>query len=177
MSAKDLDTSAEQRITISESSNLESSEIERMIADAERHRKEDARLREIIDARNELDSAVYQVKRRLRELGGAVAPHEKARAEILAADASQALKEDVPIARLRSLTSELLPGLTALGHLAEEARARRSAEQGGTARTTTSSTASSPPSDAAWSISARGALTRVGAACGEEASPDRKGPV
>ena len=51
VSAKDKDTGAEQRITISESSNLDRSEIERMIADAERHHAEDVRLREHVDAR------------------------------------------------------------------------------------------------------------------------------
>jgi len=43
VSARDQDTGAEQRITISESSNLDQSEVERMIADAERNRAEDAR--------------------------------------------------------------------------------------------------------------------------------------
>ena len=115
VSAKDLDTRAAQRITISESSNLKSSEIKRMIAEAEQHSVEDTRLREMIDARNELDSATYQVKRRLRELGEAVAPHEKARAGRLVADARQALREEAPIARLRSLTSELLQAVDGLG--------------------------------------------------------------
>jgi molecular chaperone DnaK len=115
VSAKDLDTGAEQRITISESSNLEPSEIERMIADAEQHRSEDLRLREMIDARNQLDSAAYQVGRSLRELGAAAAPHEKARAEGLVAEARQALSEDAPIARLRSLTFELLQADNGLG--------------------------------------------------------------
>ena len=81
VSARDKDTGAEQRITISESSNLDQSEVERMIADAEQHRDEDARLRELTDARNELDTAAYQVERRLAELGDAVPVHEKARAE------------------------------------------------------------------------------------------------
>ena len=54
VSARDKDTGAEQRITISESSNLDKAEVERMVADAERHRAEDARLRELVDARNEL---------------------------------------------------------------------------------------------------------------------------
>src|SRR5262249_47088150 len=47
VSARDKDTGTEQRITISESSNLDQSEVERMIADAERHRDEDARVREL----------------------------------------------------------------------------------------------------------------------------------
>jgi molecular chaperone DnaK len=115
-SARDKDTGAEQRITISESSNLEPSEVERMIADAEQHRAEDAKLRQAADARNELDAAAYQVERRLTELGEAVPTHEKARAEILVSDARQAIKENAPVDRMRSLTSELqqvLQGLVA----------------------------------------------------------------
>ena len=56
VSAKDKDTGAEQRITISETTSLDQSEVERMVDDAERHREEDLRLRELTDARNELDS-------------------------------------------------------------------------------------------------------------------------
>jgi molecular chaperone DnaK len=107
VSARDRDTGAEQRITISESSNLDKSEVDRMVADAEQHRGEDARLRELVDARNALDTAAYQVERRLGELGDAVASHEKARADMLMADARQAMKEDAPLDRLRSLTAEL----------------------------------------------------------------------
>jgi len=107
VSARDKDTGAEQRITISESSNLDKSEVERMVADAEANRAEDRQLRELTDARNELDSAAYQVERRLSELGQAVPVHEKARAETLVADARQAIADQAPVGRLRSLTSEL----------------------------------------------------------------------
>ncbi|MGP0024093.1 MAG: molecular chaperone DnaK [Streptosporangiaceae bacterium] len=108
VSARDRDTGAEQRITISESSNLDQSEVERMIADAEQHRDDDRRLRELTDARNELDAAAYQVERVATERGDAVPVHEKARAENLVADARQALKDDsAPLGRLRSLTAEL----------------------------------------------------------------------
>ena len=107
VSARDKDTGAEQRITISESSNLDKSEVERMVADAEANRAEDRQLRELTDARNELDSAAYQVERRLSELGQAVPVHEKARAETLVADARQAIADQTPAGQLRSLTSEL----------------------------------------------------------------------
>jgi molecular chaperone DnaK len=108
VSARDKDTGTEQRITISESSNLDKSEVERMIADAEQHRDEDWRLRELTDARNALDTAAYQAERLLTERGDAVPVHEKARAENLVADARQALKDDsAPLDRLRSLTGEL----------------------------------------------------------------------
>ncbi|GAA0848977.1 molecular chaperone DnaK [Streptosporangium amethystogenes subsp. fukuiense] len=107
VSAKDKDTGAEQRITISESSNLDTGEVERMVADAERHREEDQRMRQVIDARNELDSAAYQVEHRLAELGESVPVHEKARGEMLVNDAREAIKQEAPLDRVRSLTAEL----------------------------------------------------------------------
>jgi molecular chaperone DnaK len=107
VSAKDRDTGAEQRITISESSNLDKAEVERMVADAERNRSDDIRLRQEVDARNELDAVAYQVERRLAELGESVPVHEKARAEQLVADARSAMNDGAPIDRLRSLTGEL----------------------------------------------------------------------
>jgi molecular chaperone DnaK len=116
VTARDKDTGAEQRITISETTNLDKSEVERMIADAERHQSEDAQLRQTVDARNELDAVAAQVERRLSELGDAAPVHEKARAEMLVADARQAIKEEAPLERLRSLTADLqgvYQGLTA----------------------------------------------------------------
>ncbi len=116
VSAKDKDTGAEQRITISESSNLDKSEVERMVSDAERYSQEDANLRQLVDARNELDATVHLVERRVTELGAVAPVHEKARAEMLMNDAQQALKEEAPVDRIRSLTSELqsvYQGLTA----------------------------------------------------------------
>jgi molecular chaperone DnaK len=107
VSAKDKDTGVEQRITITESSALDPGEVDRMVADAEQHRTEDTRLREEVDARNELDAVAYQVDRRLSELADTVAVHEKARAETLVADARQAVKEGAGIDRVRPLTQEL----------------------------------------------------------------------
>jgi molecular chaperone DnaK len=107
VSARDKDTGVEQTVTISETTNLDQSEIERMIREAEEHRFEDERLREMIDARNTLDSIAYQVEKRIQELGDAAPPHEKARAEMLVGDARQAIKEEAPLERLRSLTAEL----------------------------------------------------------------------
>jgi molecular chaperone DnaK len=107
VSARDKDTGAEQRITISESSNLDASEVERMINDAERNRAEDQRLRQEVDARNELDSVAYQLERRLNELGENVPSHERSRAEMLIADARQAVRDQAPLDRVRELTGEL----------------------------------------------------------------------
>jgi molecular chaperone DnaK len=115
VSAKDSATGREQAITISGSGTLDEAEVQRMVADAEQHRADDAKLRELVDARNTLDSAAYQVERRLTELGEQVAVHDKARAEMLIADARQAIKDESPLERVRSLTADLqqmLHGLT-----------------------------------------------------------------
>jgi molecular chaperone DnaK len=116
VSARDRDTGAEQAISITESSNLDRGEVDRMVAEAERNRDQDARVRELIDARNELDSVAYQVDRSLQDLGERAPSHERARAEMLVADARQAVKEEAPLDRMRQLTGELqgvLQGLRA----------------------------------------------------------------
>ena len=60
VSARDKDTGAEQKVTISESTNLDQGEVERMVREAQEHSQEDRRRREEIDARNELDSLAYR---------------------------------------------------------------------------------------------------------------------
>jgi molecular chaperone DnaK len=107
VSAKDKDTGAEQAITISGTGNLDQSEVDRMIADAESHRDEDVRIRTMVDARNELEASMHQVSRRLEEVGEQAAAHERARAELLVSDAQQALKAETPLDRVRELTGEL----------------------------------------------------------------------
>jgi molecular chaperone DnaK len=117
VTARDKDTGAEQGITISESSNLDQSEVERMVQEAERNRASDQQLREEVDARNQLDSLAYQVQRRLDELGDAAPSHERARAEMLVADARQAVQDQAPMDRVRELTGELqqvMAGLSAV---------------------------------------------------------------
>ncbi|MEU2042000.1 MULTISPECIES: molecular chaperone DnaK [Nocardia] len=107
VTARDKDTGKEQSITISEQSNLDQSEVERMLAEAERNRAEDEALRKAVDARNALDSVAYQVERRLAELGDSAPPHDKARAEMLIADARKAVEGNAPPEEVEPLTSEL----------------------------------------------------------------------
>lgn len=107
VSARDKDTGKEQGITISESSNLDRSEVERMVQEAESNRGQDQALREAVDARNELDAIAYQVEKRVNELGEAAPAHEKARAEMLVAEARDAVKNEAGIDKVRPLVSEL----------------------------------------------------------------------
>ncbi|MFF7487015.1 molecular chaperone DnaK [Streptomyces luteogriseus] len=112
--ARDRDTGKEQGITITESSNLDRGEVERMVQEAERNQGQDKALREAVDARNELDAVAYQVEKRLAELGDAAPAHEKARAEMLVSDARAAVKEEAGVERVRPLTSELQQVLSGL---------------------------------------------------------------
>ncbi|MGW4675320.1 molecular chaperone DnaK [Streptomyces sp. NPDC004324] len=114
VTARDKDTSKEQSITISEGSNLDQGEVERMVQEAEQHRGEDQALRDAVDARNELDAVAYQVERRLGELGEAAPEHERARADMLVADAREAVRQDAPPDKVRPMTSELQQMLASL---------------------------------------------------------------
>ncbi|WP_454111633.1 molecular chaperone DnaK [Microbacterium aurum] len=108
VTAKDKDTGTEQGITISDTSNLDQGEIDRMIKEAEQHRADDQALRQAVDARNELDSAAYQVERVLRELGDAAPQHERARAELLITQAREAVQNNVGEQEAKERTGELL---------------------------------------------------------------------
>jgi molecular chaperone DnaK len=107
VSARDKDTGAEQRVEITETANLDQSEVERMVREAEQHAQEDRRLREEIDARNELDSLAYRVEQLLGELQDRLPVHEKARAEQAVADARQAVSEQAGLDRVRPLIADL----------------------------------------------------------------------
>jgi molecular chaperone DnaK len=107
VSAKDEETGAAQQVTIAESTNLDQSDIERMVADAQRHAGEDKRRREEIDARNELDSLAYRADRLVTELQDSLPVHEKARAEQLVADARRAVEEQAGLDRVRPLSADL----------------------------------------------------------------------
>jgi len=67
VSAKDLGTGKEQKITITSSSGLGDQEIERMVEDASSHADEDKKRRQVVEARNRLDSLVYSVGKTLEE--------------------------------------------------------------------------------------------------------------
>ena len=132
VTARDRDTGAEQSITISESANLDRDEVERMVTDAEHNRGQDQQLRQVVEARNGLDTAAYQLERRLAELGEAAPVHEKARGELLIADARQAVADETTgLDRLRSLTGELQQAAQGLNAARTDAGSQSAPPPGG----------------------------------------------
>jgi len=115
VSAKDKATGKEQTVTITGSTSLDKAEIDRMIKEAEANAAEDKRRREEIEVRNNADSLIYQVERQMKEHGEKLPVHEKARIEQLVSDLKTALKENAPVDKIRSLTSDLSQAAMALG--------------------------------------------------------------
>jgi len=72
VSAKDLATNKEQRITVKGGTGLSKEEIDRMVKEAQAHAEEDRRKREEIEARNQLDGLIYTAEKLVKDAGGKV---------------------------------------------------------------------------------------------------------
>jgi molecular chaperone DnaK len=92
VSAKDLGTGKEQKITISGSSGLAEADIKRMVRDAEEHGTEDRERRAKAEARNRLDSLVYTTERSLGEHKDKLEPSDRGRLEEALSEAKQSLE-------------------------------------------------------------------------------------
>ena len=98
VTAKDLGTGKDQKITITSSSGLSKDEVDRMAKEADAHAAEDKTKREEIEARNQLDSLVYQIEKMLREQGDKISGSERSNVESALADGKKALEGGDPAA-------------------------------------------------------------------------------
>src|SRR5918997_486309 len=94
VSAKDLGTGKEQRITITASSGLSEADIDQMVRDADSHAEEDARRREEADVRNNTDNLVYSIERSLKDVDGKVDADKRAEIEEALKNTKEALAND-----------------------------------------------------------------------------------
>jgi molecular chaperone DnaK len=92
VSAKDLGTGKEQKITITASSGLNDKEIDRMVREAESHRSEDQERRRQVEAKNKLDSLVYSTEKTYEEHKEKLGPDEKGQLEQAITAAKKALE-------------------------------------------------------------------------------------
>jgi molecular chaperone DnaK len=92
VSAKDLGTGKEQKITITASSGLSQDEIDKMKKDAELHEEEDKKKREDVETRNEADNAVYRTEKMLKDNGEKIPAADKEKIEAAVKDVQEALK-------------------------------------------------------------------------------------
>jgi molecular chaperone DnaK len=114
VSAKDKATGKENKITIKANSGLSEDEIQRMVKDAEAHAAEDKEKLALVNARNQADSLLHQVKKSLSELGDKVGADEKSKIEAAAKELEEAIKGDDK-ARIEAKTEALAKAAQKLG--------------------------------------------------------------
>jgi molecular chaperone DnaK len=133
VTARDQETGKEQAITISESTNLSRTEVDKMVREAQSHATEDKQRRETIEARNNADSLAYQFERSLKDFGDKVPVNERARGEALIEQTRKTVQDpNTPIERFRELTSDLQQALQMLASAAyQQAGAGATAHPGG----------------------------------------------
>jgi molecular chaperone DnaK len=117
VTAKDNATGKDQKITITSSSGLSKEEVERMAKDAEAHAAEDKEQREAVEARNHLDSLVYNVEKMLKDAGDKVPQSDRAEVENALADAKSTLNGTPNASELNSSKDRL----TSVSHKLAEA--------------------------------------------------------
>jgi molecular chaperone DnaK len=113
VTAKDKATSKEQKVTITASTNLDKSDIERMVQEARQNEAEDRKRRELIDAKNTADNLVYQTEKALRDLGDKVPSAERGTIENKINDLKQAAQTD-DLNRIKQASEEVQQAFHAL---------------------------------------------------------------
>jgi molecular chaperone DnaK len=107
VSAKDLGTGKEQKITITASSGLSDSDIDRMVKEADSHRSEDQERRRQVEARNKLDTTIYQTEKLYNEQKEKLGPDQKGEVEQALADAKKALEGEPSAAAMEEAEGRL----------------------------------------------------------------------
>jgi molecular chaperone DnaK len=131
VTAKDNATGKDTRITITSSSGLSKEEVERMAKDAEAHSAEDKEKREEIDARNSLDSLVYNIEKMLKDSGEKVQAADKTEVEAALAEAKKTLEGTPASKDLRAAHEKLTAASHKLAEVLYKANASQAAAQGG----------------------------------------------
>ena len=126
VTAKDRATNKDQKITITSSSGLSKEEVERMAKDAEAHASEDKEQRDAVEARNGLDSMVYNVEKMLKDAGEKVTDADKHEVESALSDAKGTLSGTPSAAELNAAKDKL----TASSHKLAEAMYKAASAQG-----------------------------------------------
>ena len=145
VSAKDLGTGKDQKITIQGSSGLSKEEVEKMTKEAELHAAEDKKRKEAVETKNQLDSSIYQMEKAVKDAGDKLASDIKSKAESALTEAKKDLESNDP-ARMKAA----LEKLTAIGgEIYAEAQKAAQAAAGPAPDATATGEASSKPEGAA----------------------------
>lgn len=114
VTAQDKATSRQQNIRIQPSSGLSKDDIERMVREAEQSAEQDRRKKELVEAQNQADAAIYSAERLLREAGDKIAPADKAEVESQVSALRATMAGD-DIRAIQTQTAELAQALQRIG--------------------------------------------------------------
>src|SRR5476651_519082 len=134
VSAKDLGTGKDQKITIQGSSGLSKEEVDKMTKEAELHAVEDKKRRDAVETRNQLDSSIYQLEKTLKEAGDKLPAEKKSKVEGVLAESKKALESndaDQMKAALESLSKAGAEFYADVQAAAQAAGAQGAPDQGG----------------------------------------------
>lgn len=132
VTATDKATSKSQNIEIKGSSGLSEEEIQKMKVDAEAHEEDDRKRRDLVDARNTADNAVYQTRKQLEEHGDKVSPEIRGNIESAVSSLEDKLKAD-DAAAITAALEELNKQAQELGKAVYEAAAADAGQAAGAA--------------------------------------------
>ena len=113
VTARDKATGKEQKVVITASTNLNKSDIDRMVEEAKKHQSEDSHRKELVEARNNADSTVYQVEKQIKDLGDKLPAPDKTRIEEKIQEVKAVMQKD-DLQVIRSKTEELTQMLGAV---------------------------------------------------------------
>jgi len=113
VTARDRATGKEQKVTITASTNLSKQEIERMVQQSRQNEAEDRKRKELVEAKNNADSLVYQTEKALKELGDKVPANERQSIQTKIESLREAIKAD-QVDQIKRLSEELQNAFYAL---------------------------------------------------------------
>jgi molecular chaperone DnaK len=131
VSAKDLATSKEQKITITASSGLSKDEIEKMTQDAQAHADEDQKNKEQIEAKNRLDSLIYNTEKILKENRDKISDPDASALDAALSKAKSALESSSDASALNAAAEELTRASHRLAEIMYQKTASQNPPQGG----------------------------------------------
>lgn len=130
VSAKDMGTGKEQKITITAPHKLSDDEIEQKVKEAEMHAEKDKKRQEEVEVRNNADSIIYTSEKTLEELGDKVNPEQKSKIENLVKELREIISGD-DIAAIKSKTEELTKAVQEVGaSIYQQAQQAQGQQQG-----------------------------------------------
>ena len=130
VSAKDKATGKEQTIRIQASGGLNEAEIQRLVREAEAHADEDKRRKEVVEARNQADVAVYSAEKALKDAEGRVPSELKATVEQAVTRLKEAMQGN-DATRMRQATQRLAEALARIGQATQQATGHGSGNAAG----------------------------------------------